>query len=235
MDIFVPPKRPGDPGRTASVTVKAGRVCICKPRQGASPTDPATVMLTYVEVNEPNSPKGHEPITWRLLTTLPVVGEIDELAAAQEIVRLYRLRWRIEQVFRAMKSDGLRLEETQVRDAHRLFNLTAIAIIAAARTIQLVDARDGSSRPATDVADQDLIAAAKAIGPTLEGQTQRQKNPHQPDSLAWLSWCRAPRRMELLLQAAWAKNHARRLDKTRRNGCRLRVCYGSTSTCPWPR
>lgn len=188
MDIFVPPKRPGDPGRTASVTVKAGRVCICKPRQGASPTDPATVMLTYVEVNEPNSPKGHEPITWRLLTTLPVVGEIDELAAAQEIVRLYRLRWRIEQVFRAMKSDGLRLEETQVRDAHRLFNLTAIAIIAAARTIQLVDARDGSSRPATDVADQDLIAAAKAIGPTLEGQTQRQKNPYQPASLAWLSW-----------------------------------------------
>jgi DDE family transposase len=188
MDVRVPPKRPGDPGRVARVTVKAGHVCICKPRQGASPKDPATVTLTYVEVNEPNPPKGHERITWRLLTTLPVVGEIDELAAAQEIIRFYRLRWRIEQVFRAMKSDGLRLEETQVRDAHRLFNLTAIAITAAARTIQLVDARDGSSRPATDVADQDLIAAAKAIGPTLEGKTERQKNPHVPGSLAWLSW-----------------------------------------------
>ena len=87
-----------------------------------------------------------------------------------------------------MKSDGLRLEETQVKDAQRLFNLAAIALTAAARTVQLVDARDGSSRPASDVADQDVIAAAKAIGPTLERKTARQKNPHDPESLAWLSW-----------------------------------------------
>ena len=187
MDIRVPPSRPGDAGRVAGVSVKAGRVCIAKPRHGAA-TDPATVTLSYLEVRETNPPKGHEPIIWRLLTTLPVAGEPDEFAAAQEIVRLYRLRWRIEQVFRAMKSDGLRLEETQVKDAQRLFNLAAIALTAAARTVQLVDARDGSSRPASDVADQDVIAAAKSIGPTLERKTARQKNPHDPESLAWLSW-----------------------------------------------
>jgi hypothetical protein len=56
------------------------------------------------------------------------------------------------------------------------------------RTIQLVDARDGSARPATDVADEAQIAAAEVIGPTLEGKTARQKNPHPPGSLAWLSW-----------------------------------------------
>jgi hypothetical protein len=167
--------------------VKAGRVCIVKPRHGAA-IDPKTVTLTYLEVGEIKPPKGQTAITWRLLTTLPVAGEPDEFAAAQEIVRLYRLRWRIEQVFRAMKSDGLRLEETQVTQATRLFNLAAIALVAAARTIQLVDARDGSSRPASDVADQDLIAAAKAIGPTLEGNTARQKNPYEAGSLAWLSW-----------------------------------------------
>jgi hypothetical protein len=187
MEVRVPPSRPGDAGRLARVTVKAGRVCICKPRHGA-PADPATVVLTYVEVNEPDPPKGQKPIVWRLLTTLPVVGEDDEFAAAQEIVRLYRLRWRIEQVFRGMKSDGLCLEDTQVRDAHRLFNLCAIALIGATRTIQLVDARDGSVRPASDVADPEIIAAAKAIGPTLERKTARQKNPHHPGSLAWLSW-----------------------------------------------
>ncbi len=187
MDICVPPSRPGDAGRIARVSVKAGRVRIVKPRHGAA-TDPATVTLSYLEVRETKPPKGRDAIIWRLLTTLPVAGEPDEFAAAQEIVRLYRLRWRIEQVFRAMKSDGLRLEETQVKDAMRLFNLAAIALTAAARTIQLVDARDGSSRPASDVADQDVIAAAKAIGPTLEGDTARQKNPHDPESLAWLSW-----------------------------------------------
>ena len=140
MDIRVSPSRPGDAGRIARVSVKAGRVRIAKPRHGAA-IDPATVTLTYLEVREKNPPKGRDAIIWRLLTTLPIAGEPDEFAAAQEIVRLYRLRWRIEQVFRAMKSDGLRLEETQVKDAMRLFNLTAIALIAAARTIQLVDGR----------------------------------------------------------------------------------------------
>ena len=72
---------------------------------------------------------------------------------AEEVVQLYRLRWRIEQVFRAMKSDGLRLEETQVQEAARLFKIAAIALVAAARTIQFVDARDGGPRPASDVAD----------------------------------------------------------------------------------
>jgi hypothetical protein len=189
MEVRVPPSRPGETGRIACVNVKAGRVCIAKPRLAANRDDPATVALTYVEVSETTKPpKGQKPIIWRLLTTLPVVGAPDEFAAAQEIVQLYRLRWRIEQVFRAMKSDGLKLEETQVKDASRLFNLTAIALIAAARTIQLVDARDGSPRPASDVADEDVIAAAAVIGPTLEGNTARQKNPHPHRSLAWLSW-----------------------------------------------
>jgi hypothetical protein len=187
MDVRVPPSRPGDAGRIARVALKAGRVCIVKPRYQAS-VDPKTVTLTYLEATETNPPKGKSAIRWRLLTTLPVAGEADEFAAAQEVVRLYRLRWRIEQLFRAMKSDGLCLEETQVTQAARLFNLTAIAVVAAARIIQLVDARDGSSRPATDVADQHVIAAAQVIGPTLERSTARQKNPHQPGSLAWLAW-----------------------------------------------
>jgi len=95
MDIGVPPTRPGEAGRIAQVNVKAGRVCIAKPRHGAK-IDPVTVTLTYVEVSEINPPKGHKSITWRLLTTLPVAGEPDEFAAAQEVVRLYRLRWRID-------------------------------------------------------------------------------------------------------------------------------------------
>jgi TolB-like protein len=99
----------------------------------------------------------------------------DQFLAAQEIVRLYRLRWRIEQVFRSMKSDGLRLEETQIQEASRLFKLAAMALTAVVRTIQLVDARDGSLRPASDVADEDLIPAAEAIGPTLERKWHAKK------------------------------------------------------------
>jgi hypothetical protein len=188
MEIRVPPQRPGEVERIATVAVKAGRVCIARPANGADRADAPSVTLTLVEVHEVDPPPGQKAIVWRLLTTMTVCGQPDELAAAQEIVRLYRLRWRIEQVFRAMKTDGFRLEETQIHEASRLFKLAAIAIVAAARTIQLVDARDGSRRPASDVSDEKVIAAAEAIGPKLEGKTERQKNPHPPRSLGWFAW-----------------------------------------------
>jgi hypothetical protein len=75
--------------------------------------------------------------------------------------------------------------------ASRLMNLAALALVAAARTIQLVDARDGSARPATDVIASDEIEAAAAISAALEGATERQKNPHETGSLAWLAWIAA--------------------------------------------
>ena len=112
----------------------------------------------------------------------------DDAGAACEIVRLYRLRWRIEEVFRALKSDGMRLEETQVHEAGRLFKLAVAGLAAACRTIQLVDARDGGPRPASDVIDPASLPAAEAIGKTLEGKTERQKNHHPLHSLAWLAW-----------------------------------------------
>ena len=164
--------------------LRAGRVCIKRPRNGLVERDPAQLTLTLVEAVEDHPPAATPPIRWRLLTTLP--AETAEQAA--EVVRLYRLRWRIEQTFRALKSDGLGLPDAQLRDAERLFKLAAIGLGAAVRTIQLVDARDGGPRPASDVADPALIEAAEAIGPTLEGNTVKQQNPHPPQSLAWISW-----------------------------------------------
>jgi len=140
--------------------------------------------LTMVEAREVDGNGESVPLLWRLLTTIETI----DADGAAEIVRLYRLRWRIEEVFRSLKSDGLRLEETQMQDAGRLFKLALIGLAAATRTVQLVDARDGSNRPATDVIDLGLLPAADAIAPTLEGKTPRQKNPHPPRSLAWLAW-----------------------------------------------
>ena len=56
------------------------------------------------------------------------------------------------------------------------------------RIIQLRDARDGSTRPATDVIEDDQIAAVAMIGKTLEGRTKRQQNHYKAGSLAWLAW-----------------------------------------------
>lgn len=182
--VKVPPRGPGDAGRVARVELRAGVVELRRPRNGRREDDPASLAVSLVEAVEIDAPKGVKPLHWLLMTTLPVT----DLATALDVVQLYRLRWRIEQCFRMLKSDGLKLDETQTFELHRLFNLAALAVGAAVRVIQLVDARDGSNRPASDVASEQEIAAAAALCPTLEGKTERQRNPHPKESLAWLSW-----------------------------------------------
>lgn len=189
VEIHVPPRGPGDKGRVAMASVKAGPVEIVAPKgiSGGAPT----LALGLVEIRELEPPAGAmpvpKPVHWRLLTTLPIKTRAD----IDEVARLYRLRWRIEQLFRSLKSDGLDLEATQVTEAHRLLKLAALGLIAATRTMQLVDARDGSPRPATDVIDAGDIPAVAAISKTLEGATPRQKNHHAQGSLAWLAWVTA--------------------------------------------
>jgi hypothetical protein len=174
------PRAPGQRGRVARVAVSFGKVTIAKPRTGRACADPKSCEIGVVVAREIGAPAGTKPLLWRLLTTLPVETVEDAL----DVIRLYRLRWRIEEVFRVLKRDGLALEETQVESAQRLFNLAALAVVAAARIIQLIDARGASARRATDV--DDLIEATAAIGEALEGKTARQKNPHSRGSLSWL-------------------------------------------------
>ena len=184
QQVKVAPRGPGDAGRVAEVELRAGLVELRQPRHGRREGLPESLKVTLVEAVERGAPEGVTPLHWRLLTTLPGC----DLADAADVVRLYRLRWRIEQGFRMLKSDGLKLDEAQTFDPHRLFNLAALAMGAAVRIIQLVDARDGSRRPARDVASVAEIGAATALGPTLEGKTDRQRNPYPKHSLAWLSW-----------------------------------------------
>jgi hypothetical protein len=186
-EIVVPPRGPGEKPRKALVSLRASRVRLAKPHAKVRTNDPEEIEIGLVEVREVAPPAGVKPVRWRLLTTLPTAT----LEDAAEVVRLYRLRWRIEQVFRALKSDGLALEETQVEEAGRLFKLAALGLTAAVRILQLVDARDGSDRPATDAIDASLIEPAGAIGKTLEGKTERQRNPHTPGTMGWLSWIAA--------------------------------------------
>ncbi len=183
-EVRVGPRGPGDKGRTAVVSLRAGAVRVARPRHGVDLDNPQHLDLTLVEAREERPPAGSAAIHWRLITTLPV----GDVTAAQGIVQIYRLRWRIEQTFRAGKRDGLGLPDLQTHNAERLFKMGALALGAAVRTIQLVDARDGGSRPGSDVADPEILEAAAAIGPSLEGNTPRQRNPHLPGSLPWLSW-----------------------------------------------
>ena len=186
--VRVAPRGPGDKGRIATVELRAGAVRIARPVNDRLSDSPPATNLTLVEVRERNAPAGKAALLWRLLTT----HAVDSAAEAEEVVQLYRLRWRIEQTFRALKSGGLGIEESQLLDTERLFNLAAIGLAAAIRTIQLVDARDGSPRPAGDVIDHAVFAVPlQRLSTKLEGKTQRQKNPHPEGSLAFVAWIAA--------------------------------------------
>ena len=174
--------------RTARVEVRGGPVELLRPKgRKSNRRDAKSVALYLVVVREIGAPADAAPLDWRLLTTHPVTNAADAL----EIVRLYRLRWRIEEVFRTLKTDGLDIEASQVTTPERLFNLAAVGLVAAARIVQLVDARDGSTRPATDVIAEANLPAVAAIGATLEGATPRQRNRWPKHSLAWVAWVAA--------------------------------------------
>lgn len=134
---------------------------------------------------ETSAPDLAEPVHWRLLTT----HDVADTAAAWRIVAWYKARWTIEQLFRLMKRQGLEVEASQLDHADRLLKLTAIAAKAAAVTLQLVQARDGKSAEPSSIAFvEDEIETLESLGPTLEGRTSLQKNPHPCRSLAWASW-----------------------------------------------
>lgn len=183
--LVLPCRAPDAPGRTAEVTLRFGEVDIRRPRHENDRSLPKSVRLRLVEVCEIDPPVGVEPIHWRLLTT----HEIKSAADAWRLVSWYKARWTIEQVHRVAKSQGLNLEESQIESADRLLKLTAIAMKAATIAIQLVQERDGrDGLPASDVFSEPEIQTLHALGPTLEGKTDRQKNPHPPSSLAWAAW-----------------------------------------------
>lgn len=173
-----------EPGRSAHLTLRFGPV-VLRRSQGSARDLPERVTLNLVEVVELDPPAGVEPAHWRLLTTHAVAS----IEAAWQIVAWYKTRWIIEQLFRVMKTQGLRLEDSQLDTADRLLKLAAIATKAAAVTIQLVQARDGRGlEPASLAFDLDEIAALEALNPSVEGKTQLQKNPHPKRSLAWAAW-----------------------------------------------
>ncbi len=133
-------------------------------------------------------PDGVEPLHWRLLTT----HEVADAAKAWQIVAWYQGRWTIEQLHRVMKSQGLGLEDSQVASAERLLKLAAVATKAACIDIQLVQERDGKhGLLASTVFTEPEIDTIEALSPTLEGKTERQKNPHPARSLARASWVMA--------------------------------------------
>ena len=180
------PEREGKrSARLATLSVRFGKVELARPCNTPDRNLPESVALTFIEVIERDPPRGTAPVHWRLLTT----HEDANADAAWQIVDWYKKRWTIEQFWRLLKQQGLRLEDSQVETADRLIKLAAIAAKAAIITLQLLQARDApSSEPASIAFTTDEIAVLDGLNSRLEGKTSLQKNPNPKASLRWAAW-----------------------------------------------
>lgn len=181
------PVRGTRPERDAEVALRFGALTLRPPHKGPhmAQADGAEVAMWCVDVREIDPPAGQEPVHWRLLTT----HRVETVAQARQIVAWYRRRWTIEQVFRSLKSHCLRIEDSQMEQAVCFTKLAVIGLIAAVRSMQLVMARDGSTgQPVTDAVAQAHLPALQSLSDSLEGRTEKLKNPFDPTTLAWFCW-----------------------------------------------
>jgi hypothetical protein len=182
------PAAPGRPTRDAVLALRARPVTIKRPRRevpGEAAKLPPEITLTLVDARETHPPDGATPAHWRLLTTHTVATRAD----AKRITRYYRGRWTIEQLFRTMKTKGFDIEAVRVDDGAPFENLAAATLIAAIQVLQLMRERDGAAgRPLEDTFDATDQPALEAVCATLEGKTDKQKNPHPKGTLAYAAW-----------------------------------------------
>ena len=77
-----------------------------------------------------------------------------------------------------MKTKGFQIEALRQQKGP-LQKLATAILIAAITTMQLVAERDGAAgRPFGDALDADDLPALERVCQSLEGKTQKQKNPH---------------------------------------------------------
>lgn len=86
------------------------------------------VNLCVVHALEENPPSGIDPVEWFLLTTM----KVSSCADAEQCLRWYTLRWRIEDWHRVLKS-GCRIDDLANETAERLRRAIAINLVIAWR------------------------------------------------------------------------------------------------------
>jgi Transposase DDE domain. len=171
----------------AKLQVKWTTLNLARPKDGQNKHLPINLGVTIVEVTECPSTvvENEKPVHWRLITSHPV----ENFQQARQIIQWYTWRWVIEQFFRTLKIKGLNICASEVESPHSLYNLTAMSMISAIQIMQLVQARGGNNDLKMQVVfSEEEASIIKKLSPKLEGNTQKLKNPHKPDSLAFATW-----------------------------------------------
>ncbi|WP_083631473.1 IS4 family transposase [Labilibacter marinus] len=175
--------------RIAKMSLRYAKVKIAKPKSKTKkPTgDPEYIEMYTIEAREfPETvPKKEEPILWRLLTTHQISNAQDAL----QCIEWYSTRWIIEELFRILKSKGMQIEDSQLETGVALKKQLIMALQVALTTMTLKIAYDKNHVVKANIlfspSELDFI---QILNQTMEGDTQKQKNPFNIGSIAYCSW-----------------------------------------------
>ncbi len=124
------PRKGKQAPRPASLQVRYAPVRLQPPRSGKAGGPP--MALWAIGAQELNPPPRAKPVSWMLLTTLPVTT----VAQALEKIHWYTIRWQIELFHKILKS-GCQAEKRQLEQKERLQRCLILDMIVAWR-IQLL-------------------------------------------------------------------------------------------------
>jgi len=175
--------------RNAAVTIKFAKCTLqWHRRQKVSfRNNPKGIEVTIIEVEEKihQGHKGEPPLIWRLITT----KNIQTAEQAKEEIRIYGQRWRIEEYFKLLKSDGYNIESTELETGKSIRKLTLLLMKVSIKVQRLKAARDGTTQlQVADVFNAEEIECLESINEEVSGNTKKQLNPHDPKNLAWATW-----------------------------------------------
>ena len=123
-------RHPEREGRVARVAIAGTRVTLMGTKYSRIKCEPFQVNV--VRVWEPRPPKDQPSVEWVLVTTEDVVSARN----IERVVDLYRLRWMIEEYFKALKT-GCSLEKRQVESYDALCKVLALFVPIAYRLLLL--------------------------------------------------------------------------------------------------
>ena len=126
---FTVPRDGDRPERRATAVLHVAQVDV-RPPKHLAPRQLAPVPICAVLLQEIDAPTGQAPISWLLLTSLP----IDSIEQADQCVLWYTYRWAIERFHFTLKSGG-NYEKLQLQTADRLWRALAVYMIVAWRLL----------------------------------------------------------------------------------------------------
>lgn len=130
--LSVKATHPARDARVATLAIGARTVTVRAGSGHAKYAAQRTRTLNVVRVWEPAPVGGQPAVEWMLVTDLPIVTP----AQLERIVDIYRLRWTIEEFFKALKT-GCAFEQRQLESRHALENALAILVPIACQMLLL--------------------------------------------------------------------------------------------------